>query len=199
MPAGAGAMMGAVLIVLLLSAAIFLLQLQDRRWSAADSGTAGTEQPRPGGTSGRTDLQAPIMLELAGSMLEAGSSLEQTLTVLSTITGEQTGRGLTTVVSAMRLGAGWEQSWAAASNSESAPVLKELEEGLGFAAATGAPSSALLSAQAQQMRRRSYREAEQRAAALGVRLVLPMGLCSLPAFVCIGVLPVLLAMLPTLG
>ncbi len=42
-----------------------------------------------------------------------------------------------------------------------------------------------------------FRGAERRAAALGVRLVVPLGLCSLPAFVCLGIVPVLLAMLPS--
>jgi pilus assembly protein TadC len=49
------------------------------------------------------------------------------------------------------------------------------------------------------LRRRRNREAEKRAAALGVRLVIPLGACALPAFVCLGVVPVLLSLLPTLA
>lgn len=191
---------GAVLITLLLSAAVLMLSAKRRRWEpGADR---QLQRTAPAGSSDMPDgvgLHAPIMLELAAAMLEAGSSLDQALAVLSQVSGEQTGRGLATVVSAIRLGASWDQAWAATRGGGSAATLAEVEEGLGFAAATGAPSSALLSSQAQQLRRRSYRQAEQRAAALGVKLVLPMGLCSLPAFVCIGVLPVLLAMLPSMG
>jgi pilus assembly protein TadC len=54
----------------------------------------------------------------------------------------------------------------------------------------------MLYAQAARMRRERFRTAERQAAALGVKLVVPLGLCSLPAFVCLGVMPVLLAMLP---
>lgn len=200
MPGAAGPLLGSVLIAVLLSAAIMVLSAKHQRWEPPTA-----SQLQRAGPSGSRDipdgvgLQAPIMLELAASMLEAGSSLDQALAVLSQVSGGQTGKGLATVVSAIRLGAGWDQAWAATRDGGSAAILAELEEGLGFAAATGAPSSALLSSQAQQLRRRSYRQAEQRAAALGVKLVLPMGLCSLPAFVCIGVLPVLLAMLPSMG
>lgn len=194
---------GALLIAVLLSAAALLLTMKDRRRRPAVGNRARSNQAQPSGPDeprpGQAELPAPIMLELTASMLEAGLSLDQALTVLSRICGEQTGGGLTTVVSAIRLGAGWEQAWATTTANASAATLDELQDGLGFAAATGAPSSALLSAQAQQLRRRSYRAAEQRAAALGVKLVLPMGLCSLPAFVCVGVLPVLLAMLPSAG
>ena len=77
-----------------------------------------------------------------------------------------------------------------------APGLVALRDALGFAALTGAPSSAILYAQAARLRRERFRTAEKQAAALGVKLVVPLGLCSLPAFVCLGVVPVLLAMLP---
>ena len=45
-------------------------------------------------------------------------------------------------------------------------------------------------------RRRFLGSAAGAAAALGVTLVIPLGLCSLPAFVCLGIVPVLLAMVP---
>jgi pilus assembly protein TadC len=62
---------------------------------------------------------------------------------------------------------------------------------------TGAPSAAIVHARAAQLRRRQNRALERRAAALGVRLVVPLGVCALPAFACLGVIPVVLALLPT--
>ena len=47
------------------------------------------------------------------------------------------------------------------------------------------------------MRRERFRAAEKRAASLSVKLVIPLGLCSLPAFICLGVVPVLLALVPS--
>ncbi|MHA7283372.1 hypothetical protein [Arthrobacter sp. TMS2-4] len=78
------------------------------------------------------------------------------------------------------------------------PTIEDVRQGLRFATATGAPSAALLHAHAAQLRRRHNREVDRRAAALGVKLVLPLGLCSLPAFICLGVVPVVLGLLPDL-
>jgi hypothetical protein len=75
-------------------------------------------------------------------------------------------------------------------------VVDDIRQGLRFATSTGAPSAALLHAHAAQLRRRHNREVDRKAAALGVQLVLPLGLCSLPAFICLGVVPVVLGLLP---
>ncbi|THJ68411.1 type II secretion system F family protein [Arthrobacter echini] len=80
----------------------------------------------------------------------------------------------------------------------SAACVADVRQGLRFATSTGAPSAALLHAHAAQLRRRLNREIDRRAAALGVQLVLPLGLCSLPAFICLGVVPVVLGLLPAL-
>ncbi|WAP52356.1 type II secretion system F family protein [Arthrobacter sp. ATA002] len=73
----------------------------------------------------------------------------------------------------------------------------ELRGALTFTATTGAPSAAVLVAAAAQLRRRRAREAERRAAALGVKLVVPLGLCALPAFIVLTVVPLLLSLLPS--
>ena len=54
----------------------------------------------------------------------------------------------------------------------------------------------LMNQTAEQVRRAQFRRAERAAEALSVRLVLPLGLCCLPAFMCWGVLPVLMSLLP---
>ncbi|MBG6224482.1 hypothetical protein IWX63_001041 [Arthrobacter sp. CAN_A2] len=82
--------------------------------------------------------------------------------------------------------------------SDPLPIVEDVRQGLRFGTATGAPSAALLHAHAAQLRRRHNREVDRRAAALGVQLVLPLGLCSLPAFICLGVVPVVLGLLPDL-
>lgn len=75
-------------------------------------------------------------------------------------------------------------------------ALAALGPALRFTATTGAPSAAVLYSQADSLRRRRQAESRRRAAALGVRLVVPLGLCSLPAFVALTVVPLLLSLLP---
>lgn len=138
-----------------------------------------------------------MMLELIGAMLDAGSGIGRALELIAESASPDYHRSLRPVVSALAIGADWETAWR--SSEARTPELLVLRQALGFAALTGAPSSAILYAQAARLRRERFRAAEKRAAALGVRLVVPLGLCSLPAFICLGVVPVLLAMLPSGG
>lgn len=58
----------------------------------------------------------------------------------------------------------------------------------------GVPAGELLRAQAQESRREARAAAQERAAALSVRLMLPLGVCVLPAFVLVGVVPLMVAL-----
>lgn len=64
-----------------------------------------------------------------------------------------------------------------------------------FAQRAGVPVAALLRAEARESRRDAQAAVRLRIAALGTRLLLPLGLCVLPAFVALGVAPLLLAMI----
>jgi pilus assembly protein TadC len=163
---------------------------------------AGEGKNGDGGTTDGPNLRADeglrdtaMMLELIGAMLDAGSGIGRALELVADSASPEYHRSLRPVVSALAIGADWDTAWR--SSEARTPELLILRQALGFAALTGAPSSAILYAQAARLRRERFRAAEKRAAALGVRLVVPLGLCSLPAFVCLGVVPILLAMLPS--
>jgi tight adherence protein B len=64
-----------------------------------------------------------------------------------------------------------------------------------FAQRAGVPVAGLLRAEAREARREAQAAVRMRIAALGTRLLLPLGLCVLPAFVALGVAPLLLAMI----
>ena len=138
-----------------------------------------------------------MMLELVAAMLDAGSSIGRSLELVAASASARYRGALRPVVSALSIGADWETAWR--SSAVRLPEILELRDALGFAALTGAPSSAILYAQAARLRRERFRAAEKRAASLGVKLVVPLGLCSLPAFICLGVVPVLLALVPSGG
>ena len=157
--------------------------------SPAGSGKPLSTQPEPG-------LRDPaMMLELVAAMLDAGSGIGRSLELVAAAASPDYQRSLRPVIAALAIGADWETSWRG-TEGHSAEILA-LRDALGFAALTGAPSSAILYAQAARMRRERFRSAEKRAASLSVKLVVPLGLCSLPAFICLGVVPVLLALVPS--
>lgn len=66
---------------------------------------------------------------------------------------------------------------------------------LAMAADAGVPPAALLRGEAAVARTRARAEAQRRAAELGVALMLPLGVCILPAFIALGVAPLILAVL----
>ncbi len=69
--------------------------------------------------------------------------------------------------------------------------LTAAREVLTLAERAGAPATELLRSAAEEARRVGRSNAQARAARLGVLLMLPLGLCILPAFFAIGVVPLL--------
>ncbi len=173
---------------------------------------------KPAGPTDDTGIRdAPLILDLVAALLTAGASVEHALCSVADACEPPISSSLRRVHAARLLGASWEVAWDSGLElCDQVPAqrhllrrdrgavrelksrLTEVRSGLRFATSTGAPSAALLHAHAAQLRRRHNREIERRAAALGVQLVLPLGLCSLPAFVCLGVVPVVLGLLPGL-
>jgi tight adherence protein B len=75
------------------------------------------------------------------------------------------------------------------------PLAEDADAVMAFSSAAGVPASGLLHAEAQELRRRSRTRARLRAAALGAQLLLPLGVCILPAFIALGVAPIVIAIL----
>lgn len=176
-------------------------RLRRRAQPVPDSGRAvragrggGPADGGAGSPAGPGLHDVAMMLELIGAMLDAGAGIGRSLALVAELATPGLRVQLRPVVAALAVGTDWDTAWR--SSGGGSPGLHALRGALGFAAHTGAPSSAILYAQAARLRRERFRTAEKQAAALGVTLVVPLGLCSLPAFVCLGVVPVLLAMLP---
>ncbi len=155
--------------------------------SAIGSGRAATPG-QPGAVA-----SVPLLLELLGTALESGLTVQGALRVVAGV-AEPVVRGcLLQVVAGLEIGASWDDSWEGKLLRSD---MVKIHDALSFGALTGASVAPLLYAEAQQSRRMAGRSAEKRAAALGVKLVLPLGLCALPAFIALGVVPVVMAMIP---
>lgn len=140
-------------------------------------------------------ISVPLLLELLGTALESGLAVQGALRVVAQVAGKRLRKSLLQVVAGLEIGASWQDSWAGNLDHED---LLQIHDALSFGALTGASAAPLLYAQAQHFRADTARKAQKRAAALGVKLVLPLGLCSLPAFIALGVVPVVMAMIPVL-
>ncbi|HEX2246832.1 MAG TPA: type II secretion system F family protein [Arthrobacter sp.] len=206
--------MTGLIIPLLIFGALWLLVapwpgLRKRRWGRRPGASrrlpALKRRPDTGDSpagaasgSGNVVVSAPdtaLMLDLLGAMIQSGTSLPAAVATLARIAEPGSRERLDKVASALQLGTEWHTAWALVGRDTR---LDEIQEALRFGAATGAPSAAILYAQADQLRRRRRQEAERRAATLGTRLVMPLGLCALPSFISLGIVPVLISLLPDL-
>lgn len=141
-------------------------------------------------------VSAGVLVELVAAMLEAGVPVSHALTVLAPSVRGPSGDSLRIVGTALRLGLSWRQAWAAA--GEVPRPVEDLRAALTFSAVSGAPSASALRAASAQVRRAEHRRAEAGAERLSVQLMVPLGLCSLPAFLCWGIVPVLIGLVPDL-
>lgn len=78
-------------------------------------------------------------------------------------------------------------------------VSGETDAVLALSRRVGVPAVELLRAEAAEQRRRARTEGRAVAARLGTRLVIPLGVCTLPAFLILGVAPLLLSILDSTG
>lgn len=79
-----------------------------------------------------------------------------------------------------------------------APAPRDIAEAhmaLDLSRRAGVPAGSLLRSEANRVRREAGSTAERRAATLAVTLMLPLGLCVLPAFMLLGVAPLMLSIL----
>lgn len=167
-----------------------------RRWTAALVHRAEVESTRAGHTGGEQALNAPtvdtaLVLELLAAQLRAGLA---PLAALGTLAEALNSRPLHTVCQRLQMGNSWGNAWS----GSAAGTFGELRDALAPAYTGGVPSTALLLSLADAHRLRERRAAERAAGKLSVALVVPLGLCSLPAFICLGIMPILISLLPTL-
>jgi hypothetical protein len=174
-----------VLLVLLVAGPVLLLRPRarhlPRRVAARPPGV-------PDGTGPGAGTDPVAVVELLAVAVESGASVPGALEAVGRVLGGRTGEHLTRAGSALLLGASWDAAWA------HAPATGADLDGLAAAWRTGAAPGPPLRAAAAELRRRRDREAREAAGRLGVQLVLPLGLCFLPAFVLIGLVPVLVSL-----
>lgn len=165
-----------------------------RRWTAALVHRAEVESAASNGaeqTSNVPPVDTALVLELLAAQLRAGLA---PLAALGTLAEALNSRALHTVCQRLQMGSGWGSAWS----GSAAGTFGELRDALAPAYTGGAPSTALLLSLADAHRLSERRAAERAAGKLSVALVVPLGLCSLPAFICLGIVPILISLLPTL-
>jgi hypothetical protein len=134
-------------------------------------------------------VDVQVVLELVAAALRSGAGVPRALKATGAAVGGGDGAVLTRAGHALVLGAAWERAWAGVPGE-----LDPLVRALRGAWLDGAAPGEALRAAGEEVRHERRADARTAAARLGVRLVLPLGTCYLPAFVLVGLVPVLLAL-----
>jgi pilus assembly protein TadC len=129
----------------------------------------------------------PLVLDLLAAALRSGQPVATAVAAVAPVAGEDHGERLRLVAGLLRFGADPAVAWASLSDSVLAPVagaaVRSAESGLRLAR-----GFELLAA---ELRDEARAAALARAHRAGVWAMAPLGLCFLPAFACLGVLPVI--------
>lgn len=148
------------------------------------------ERKRKSSDVGRSDeisLQASVVADVLAATLAAGAPIEAALRGAAEASDQPTRGHLQRVVSALEWGADPHQAWAALLDDPGfAPVARVVVR----SHTTGASMSDALESAAVALRKTHVTAVEARARAAGVRSVAPLALCFLPAYLLVGVVPV---------
>ncbi|WP_460333476.1 type II secretion system F family protein [Actinoallomurus acanthiterrae] len=144
---------------------------------------------------GRVVAELPIAIDLLAACLRGGGAWHESVEAVADAVGGPLGAELARVAARIRLGADPAAEWLALAQD---PVLAPLGRAAARAASGGAPLAATLARLARDQRRAARVAAAKRARAAGVRAVAPLGLCFLPAFILLGIVPAVAGIAATL-
>lgn len=133
-----------------------------------------------------------LAVDLMAACLEAGVPLPAALTAGSTAVEGATGAALAATAAALRRG-GDASAWAGCATDPRLAAVVRICQRVGT---TGAAVADDLRRLAAEQRRAHQAERRRRAQRSAVWVVLPLGLCFLPAFLLLSVVPVVAALLP---
>ena len=129
------------------------------------------------------------VIDLLALTLRGGVGLVEAMEAVASRVGGPLGLHLRTVAAAGRWGVDDASAWASIPSAW-APAARALR----MAATAGVPPADVLVRAAEEVRRAEQQRLEVATATLGIRIVLPLGLAFLPAFVLTTVVPIVLAL-----
>ncbi|MET9604051.1 type II secretion system F family protein [Streptomyces sp. NPDC006512] len=137
------------------------------------------------------ERQLPFAADLLAACLAAGAGPVEAAEVVGESLGGPVGERLAMAGAELRLGGEPGSAWGRLAGI---PGARGLAECLERAARTGAPAAEPVSRIAAALRAERMRQAGARAQRAAVLVTAPVGLCFLPAFLAVGVAPVVIGM-----
>jgi Flp pilus assembly protein TadB len=140
----------------------------------------------------RAVADLPLGADLLAAALRAGAPVDRAAAAVADALGGPLGERLERASRSLRLGAGPAEAWAQLSD---VPGADRLIRAAIRSSASGGALAGALARLADDLRADRTVAAEAAARRAGVLIVLPLGLCFLPAFMLAGLVPVVVAVL----
>jgi len=138
------------------------------------------------------ERQAAEVADLLAACAASGASLERSMREVAPAVGDPAGTLLAEAAAQMSLGAAPEAAWSRLHEYRAtAPLARAIVRSL----ESGAPLADALSGCATELRSNRHAKVEAMARSVAVSAVGPLGLCFLPAFLLLGVVPLVAGLL----
>lgn len=137
----------------------------------------------------------PTGVDLLGSCLDAGAAPESALVSVSAALGGPVGEEFLAIHHRLQAGVEPGRVWRSVAAD---PQLAPLGRAVGRAHETGAAVGRAVHQLAEELRERARADVEARARSIEVKAAAPLGLCLLPAFVLLGVVPLVAGVFSTM-
>ncbi|MFD3973308.1 type II secretion system F family protein [Streptomyces cyaneofuscatus] len=170
-------------------------------WAVGAAAAYGTwrwqrSRPRPGPGESREERaaiagQLPLAADLLAACVAVGAGPREAAEAVGESIGGPVGDRLARVAAEIRLGGEPAEAWGRLGEIPGAGPLARC---LHRAGSTGAPAAEPVSKLAETMRAEQAGAAVARAQRAGVLITAPVGLCFLPAFLAVGVAPVIIGL-----
>ncbi|MEW1848200.1 type II secretion system F family protein [Nonomuraea angiospora] len=143
----------------------------------------------------RISADLPFAADLMSACLLAGRPVSDATEIAANAIGGPLGQRLKWVSTQLRLGADPDPTWATLAKD---PTTAQLSRAMSRAAQSGAPVADVLTRLADDAREAARADSVASARSVGVKAVAPLGLCFLPAFVLLGIIPVIAGLASTI-
>jgi pilus assembly protein TadC len=134
--------------------------------------------------------ELPLLLDLLAACLAGGAALVSAAAAVSGALPGPCGRRLSVVVDTLAVGSPPGDAWLALAGGSTDDPLAPAARLLARAAEGGTPVSTAVTRLAADARAASLAAGSEAARRVGVLVVAPLGVCFLPAFVLLGIVPV---------
>ncbi|MEU8549751.1 type II secretion system F family protein [Streptomyces roseoverticillatus] len=161
------------------------------RWRRRRKRTVAEAEALAQVPSGEAERQLPLAADLMAACLAAGAGPREAAEAVGLSLGGPVGERLARAAAEVRLGGDPATAWGRLGGL---PGARGLARCLERAQATGVPAVEPMSRLAGRLRAERGRAAGIRARRAGVLATAPLGLCFLPAFLTVGVVPVVIGL-----